>query len=139
MSYNDDIAIRGASGFPGRASLISPDIRRAERSAGRRLAIAQSLQHLANKSWMRGEAERAESLYRRAIAIMDDLLGAAHAETAFAMHGLASMLARGGRPEEAWEFEFRAMIALETALPPFHPRRLAAQHLWDELNAPEPS
>ena len=81
------------------------------------------------------DPQGAEALYWLAVSMKEKLLGAGHPDTAWTMHSYASMLADSGRVEEAWDMEWRAMGVFEMAFAPSHPRRLAAQQLWQRLAA----
>lgn len=76
-----------------------------------------------------------EALYWLAVSMREKLLGAGRPDTAWTMHRYASMLADSGRMEEAWDMEWRAMIVSEMTFAPSHPRRLAAQQVWQRLTA----
>jgi tetratricopeptide (TPR) repeat protein len=97
--------------------------------------IAGILHNLANVRKALNDPQGAEALYWLAVSMKEKLLGAGHPDTAWTMHSYASMLADSGRVEEAWDMEWRAMLVFEMAFTPSHPRRLAAQQLWQRLSA----
>jgi tetratricopeptide (TPR) repeat protein len=101
---------------------------------GENLEIAGILHNLANVRRALNDPQGAEALYWLAVAMKEKLLGAGHPETAWTMHCYALMLA-DSRLKEAWDMEWRAMAVFEMAFALSHPRRLAAQQLWQRLAA----
>jgi tetratricopeptide (TPR) repeat protein len=97
--------------------------------------IAGILHNLANLRRALNDPQGAEALYWMAMSMKDKLLGAGHPDTVWTMHCYASMLTDLSRLEEAWDMEWRAMLVFEIAFTPSHPRRLAAQQLWQRLSA----
>jgi tetratricopeptide (TPR) repeat protein len=97
--------------------------------------IAGILHNLANVRRALKDPQGAEALYWLAVSMKEKLIGAGHPDTAWTMHCYASMLTDSGRMEEAWDMEWRAMIVFEMAFAPSHPRRSAAQQLWQRLTS----
>jgi tetratricopeptide (TPR) repeat protein len=59
-------------------------------------------------SRIRGELEKAESLFERALAIRENALGVEHPDVATSLENYAFLLRDMGRPEEAERLEARA-------------------------------
>ena len=62
-----------------------------------------------------------EGLYRRALAIQEEALGAEHPTIAATLNNLGALLDQGGRHSEAEPLQRRALAVLEKTLGPLHP------------------
>lgn len=67
-----------------------------------------SLANLAQLRVSQGQPDRAEPLYRRALAIREKALGLSHPEVAKILEDLANVLRKLGQKEEAVALELRA-------------------------------
>ncbi|HEV2377593.1 MAG TPA: tetratricopeptide repeat protein [Streptosporangiaceae bacterium] len=87
----------------------------------RRYEIAVQLHTLAAVEQACGLADRAESLYREALALKEDLLGPGHPEVALILNNLGSLLCEQHRRTEAVELFSRALAVAQGTLRPGHP------------------
>jgi tetratricopeptide (TPR) repeat protein len=71
-------------------------------------AVATSLNNVAKLRATRGEYEKAEALYRRALATWEETLGPAPPDMAACLENLAALYRATGRVEEAEGVERRA-------------------------------
>ncbi|MCP4307664.1 MAG: tetratricopeptide repeat protein, partial [bacterium] len=68
-----------------------------------------------------GRYDEAEPLYRRALAILEKVLGAEHPAVATSLNNLAELYRDQGRYDEAEPLYRRALAILEKGLGPEHP------------------
>jgi tetratricopeptide (TPR) repeat protein len=80
------------------------------------LLIASSLRNLASTVAFQGRLREAEPLYRRALAITEQNLGAVSFEAAQIEADLAVLSSRTGKPDDAAEAFLRAIPVLERRL-----------------------
>ena len=83
--------------------------------------VAVSLMNLALTYSQQGNHETAESLNKRALAILESSLGANHPEFATALNNLAEAYATQGKIVDAGRLHWRAISIREKALGPEHP------------------
>jgi CHAT domain-containing protein/tetratricopeptide (TPR) repeat protein len=74
---------------------------------------ARAVYDLANLYYIRGDYERAESFYQRALKMQEELLGTRHSDVALSLHGLARLHRTQGRYEQAEQLSQRALDILE--------------------------
>jgi tetratricopeptide (TPR) repeat protein len=85
------------------------------------LAEVSGLQAKAEDLTTRGKNAEAEPLYRKALAVREEVLGPKHSDTATSYNLLAVNLQVQGRPREAEGLFRRALAVYEEALGPKHP------------------
>jgi tetratricopeptide (TPR) repeat protein len=71
--------------------------------------------------WQRGEYEQVESLYKRALAIREEVLGSEHVDTATSLNELAVFYYSLGKYEQAEPLYQRSLSIYEKVLGPDHP------------------
>ena len=69
-----------------------------------------SLRNLGKLYGAQGHYDKAEPLYRRALAIREQALGAEHQEVAKSLEELAEVLRQAGRAQEAEALQARAAV-----------------------------
>jgi CHAT domain-containing protein/tetratricopeptide (TPR) repeat protein len=82
---------------------------------------ADALNNLANVYRAQGEYVEAEGLFKRALAIREQVLGASHPNVARTLANLGLVYRAQGRYADAEAFHKRALAILEKALDPTHP------------------
>jgi tetratricopeptide (TPR) repeat protein len=94
----------------------------------RRYEIAVQLHNLAAVEQASGLPHRAESLYRQALAIKEELLGADHPEVALIANNLGTLLHGQQRTAEAAQQFSRALTIARNSYPSGHPATLDILH-----------
>jgi tetratricopeptide (TPR) repeat protein len=99
----------------------------------RRYEIAVHVHNLAAIHHALGAPERAEQLYREALAIKEALLGGEHPEIGLLANNLGTLLRDQGRTAEAGACFRRALTIVERAYPPEHPVTTSVRQNLDRL------
>jgi len=84
--------------------------------------VAITLNNLAGVHHAQGDADEAEKLYRRALALKEALLGPDHPDVAMTLNNLALLLADAGRADAAEPLYERALRTFAATLDPGHPK-----------------
>jgi tetratricopeptide (TPR) repeat protein len=102
-------------------------------SPPRRYEIAVQLHNMAALDQACGQPQRSEHLYRQALAIKEDLLGADHPEVALVANNLGTLLHQQHRATEAANLLRRALTIAENSYPPGHPTTTGIRRNLDPL------
>ncbi|HKB36970.1 MAG TPA: tetratricopeptide repeat protein, partial [Gemmataceae bacterium] len=86
-----------------------------------------NLNNLAAVHHVRGELSAGEPLYRRALAVKENLLGPEHIDVALTLSNLAALCWDQERTAEAEALYRRALAIYEPALGPWHPKVVACR------------
>ncbi len=89
---------------------------------------AQSYNNLASNLDNQGRYKEAEPLFRKALAIYEEVLGPKHPDTALSYNNLASNLDNQGRYKEAEPLCRKALAVREEVLGPKHPATAESYH-----------
>jgi tetratricopeptide (TPR) repeat protein len=105
--------------------------------------IAINLNNLGAVCQATDRLEEAETLYRRALAIKETLLGADHPDVAVTLNNRALLLKQQGNPAEAATMYKRALAIFERTVTPTHPNfitcRTNYERLQRRLSQPSPN
>jgi tetratricopeptide (TPR) repeat protein len=104
-------------------------------SPPRRYEVAVHLHNLAAIDQACGRLDQAERRYRRALAVKEQLLGAAHPEIGLLANNLGSLLYQRGRDTEAIACYLRALAVAQRTYLPDHPTLEAIRHNLSRLGA----
>jgi tetratricopeptide (TPR) repeat protein len=77
--------------------------------------------------------DQAESIYRRALAIKETLLGADHPDIAVTLNNLALLLKQQGHPTDAATIYKRALTIFERTVTPTHPNLITCRTNYERL------
>lgn len=109
--------------LPEAPTVVKASAKQPERVNGsKHLKVASALQKAAELYLVTGQAEEAESLYWRSLAIREKALGPDHLEVAESLDHLADLHAARGQYDRAAKLWARALSIRERVLGPDHPR-----------------
>ncbi|MBV9710840.1 MAG: tetratricopeptide repeat protein, partial [Ktedonobacteraceae bacterium] len=80
-----------------------------------------------------GKYAEAEPLYKRALAIYEEIQGARHPDAAMSLHNLAGLYYAQGKYVEAEPLAKRALTVYEQILGPTHPDTITARNNYNAL------
>ena len=97
-------------------------VRRLRRRIKSRSRFGVNLNNLGALQYAKGNATKAEQLYRRALAIKEKVLGRDHPDVAMTLNNLAVLYKSQGRFTEAEPLYRRSLSIFQKVLGPSHPK-----------------